>query len=145
MSLVSALGYRSVAAVVGHDFGSPVAAHCSLIRPDVFRSAVLMSAPFAGPPSLPFNTAQANAAIDLPHPATVDIHGDLSALNPPRKHYQWYYSTREPNSIMLDCPRVFMSFSARTPITKAQIVNKTDPSRSSRGPTTSCQNCPPTT
>ena len=51
-------GYRSVAAVVGHDFGSPVAAWCALLRPDVFRSVVLMSAPFAGPPELPFDTAR---------------------------------------------------------------------------------------
>src|SRR6201987_619556 len=52
LGLVSAFGHRSVAAVVGHDFGSPVAAWCALIRPDVFRSVVLMSAPFAGPPRL---------------------------------------------------------------------------------------------
>lgn len=58
LGLVSALGHRSVAAVIGHDFGSPVAAWCSLIRPDVFLSVALMSAPFAGPPTLPFNTAQ---------------------------------------------------------------------------------------
>ena len=54
LGLALALGYRSVHAVVGHDFGSPVAAYCALIRPDVFRSVVLMSAPFAGPPALPF-------------------------------------------------------------------------------------------
>ena len=30
LGLVFALGYRSVAAVVGHDFGSPVAAWCSM-------------------------------------------------------------------------------------------------------------------
>src|SRR5581483_11685258 len=58
LGLVSALGYRAVAAVVGHDFGSPVAAWCALVRPDVFRSVVLMSAPFAGPPALPFGTAR---------------------------------------------------------------------------------------
>ena len=58
LGLVSALGYRSVAAVVGHDFGSPVAAYCALIRPDVFRSVALMSAPFGGPPQLPFDTAE---------------------------------------------------------------------------------------
>jgi pimeloyl-ACP methyl ester carboxylesterase len=40
LGLVSALGYRSVAAVIGHDFGSPVAAYCAVIRPDVFRSVV---------------------------------------------------------------------------------------------------------
>ena len=56
LGLVSALGYREVAAVVGHDFGSPVAAWCALVRPDVFRSVVLMSAPFGGPPPLPFDT-----------------------------------------------------------------------------------------
>jgi len=34
-----------VDAVVGHDFGSGVAAWCALVRPDVFRSVALMSAP----------------------------------------------------------------------------------------------------
>jgi len=42
VGLVSALGYRSVAAIVGHDFGSPVAAWCTVVRPDIFRSVVLM-------------------------------------------------------------------------------------------------------
>ena len=50
LGLVAALGHRAVAAVVGHDFGAPVAAWCALVRPDVFRSVALMSAPFAGPP-----------------------------------------------------------------------------------------------
>jgi non-specific protein-tyrosine kinase len=49
LALVFALGYRSVSAVIGHDFGSPVAAYCALARPDVFRSVVMMSAPFPGP------------------------------------------------------------------------------------------------
>jgi pimeloyl-ACP methyl ester carboxylesterase len=43
LGLVSALGY-----MIEHDFGSPVAAYCAVIQPDVFRSVVLMSAPFAG-------------------------------------------------------------------------------------------------
>jgi pimeloyl-ACP methyl ester carboxylesterase len=62
LGLVSALGHRSVAAVIGHNFGSPVAAYCAVIRPDVFRSVALMSAPFGGPPPLPFNTADAPAS-----------------------------------------------------------------------------------
>src|SRR5690349_24931555 len=61
LGLVSAFGYRSVDAVIGHDFGSPIAAWCALIRPDVFRSVVMMSAPFGGPPSLPFNTVDGPA------------------------------------------------------------------------------------
>src|SRR5262245_61252044 len=36
--------------IVGHDFGSPVAAYAALTRPDLLRSVVLMSAPFGGAP-----------------------------------------------------------------------------------------------
>src|SRR6267142_1801927 len=100
LGLVCALGYRSVAAVIGHDFGSPVAAWCALLRPDVFRSMVLMSAPFAGPPVLPFNTDN-----DAVKPSAADIHEELAALRRPRKHYQWYYSTREANDDMWRCPQ----------------------------------------
>jgi len=107
LGLVSALGYRTVAAVIGHDFGSPVAAWCALIRPDVFRSVVLMSAPFAGPPALPFNTAHVGAAAPAP---TEDIHAALAALPRPRKHYQWYYSTREANANMHACPQGVHAF-----------------------------------
>ena len=98
LGLVSALGYRSVAAVVGHDFGSPVAAWCSLIRPDVFRSVTLMSAPFAGAPA-----PSSGATVDR-------IHDDLAALERPRKHYQWYYSTREADADMRRCPQGVHAF-----------------------------------
>jgi pimeloyl-ACP methyl ester carboxylesterase len=101
LGLVSAFGYRSVDAVVGHDFGSPVAAWCALVRPDVFRSVALMSAPFAGPPPLAFDTADAP-----PKPKPHDpVHRDLAALPRPRKHYQWYYSTREANADMHRAPQ----------------------------------------
>src|SRR4029077_11433487 len=53
LGLVSALGYRDVALVAGHDFGASVAAWCALVRPDVFHSLALMSAPFPRPPSPP--------------------------------------------------------------------------------------------
>jgi pimeloyl-ACP methyl ester carboxylesterase len=54
-----------------------------------------MSAPFAGPPPLPFNTA------DAPQPKRDDpVHRELAALPRPRKHYQWYYSTRQANDDM---------------------------------------------
>lgn len=99
IGLVFALGHRSVACVVGHDFGASVAAWCALLRPDVFRSMTLMSAPFAGPPALPFNTAGAGAPSLAPVPAP-DIHAELAKLDRPRKHYQWYYSTREANADM---------------------------------------------
>ena len=100
LGLVSAFGYRSVDAVIGHDFGSSVAAWCALIRPDVFRSVVMMSAPFGGPPALPFNTVHEPAK-----PVDDPIHRDLAALPRPRKHYQWYYSTREANDDMHHAPQ----------------------------------------
>ena len=101
LALVSALGLRSVAGVIGHDFGASVAAWCALVRPDVFGSVALMSAPFAGAPALPFDTAG-----KPPGPcAAPDIHAALAALDRPRKHYQWYYSTRPANADMWHCPQ----------------------------------------
>jgi len=100
VGLVSAFGYKSVAAVVGHDFGSPLAAWCTVVRPDVFRSLVMMSAPFAGPPAVPFDTADAPASASRSNPPADRIYEELAALTPPRKHYQRYYSTREANANM---------------------------------------------
>jgi pimeloyl-ACP methyl ester carboxylesterase len=97
LSLVSALGYRSVAAVIGHDFGSHVAANCAMIRPDVFRSVALMSAPYAGPPTLPFDTAGKPAQSA---PSRLKVLEDLATLARPRKHYQHYYQMREANENM---------------------------------------------
>jgi pimeloyl-ACP methyl ester carboxylesterase len=106
LGLVAALGYPSVAAVVGHDFGASVAAWCALVRPDVFRSVALMSAPFAGPPELPFDTDKHS-----PPPVTgPNIHDALAALPRPRKHYQWYYSTRPANAEMWHCPQGVHAF-----------------------------------
>jgi pimeloyl-ACP methyl ester carboxylesterase len=106
LGLVSALGYRSVDAVIGHDFGSPVAAYCALARPDVFRAVALMSAPFGGTSALPFNTANEPTAAK----ADGNIHADLAALERPRKHYQWYYSTREADANMHRCPQGVHAF-----------------------------------
>ncbi|OGV69918.1 MAG: alpha/beta hydrolase [Lentisphaerae bacterium RIFOXYA12_FULL_48_11] len=106
--LVSSLGYRSVAAVVGHDFGSPVAAWCSLVQPDMFHSVVMMSAPFGGPPPLAVNTA--NAVKKSGTLSGRSIHDELAALPRPRKHYQWYYSTREANDNMCHCPQGIHDF-----------------------------------
>ena len=99
LGLVAALGRREATAVVGHDFGAGVAAWCALVRPDVFRSLALMSAPFAGPPELPFAT---DGKAPQP-PESPTIHEALAALPRPRKHYQWWYSTRPANAAMWHC------------------------------------------
>jgi len=107
LGLVFALGHRSVAAVIGHDFGAPVAAWCALLRPDVFHSVVLMSAPFGGPPALPFDTLQ------NPEPALSPVEQllvDLAALPRPRKHYQWHYATPEADADMRHAPQGVQDF-----------------------------------
>jgi pimeloyl-ACP methyl ester carboxylesterase len=108
LGLVSALGYRSVAALAGHDFGSPVAAYCALIRPDVFRSVALMSTPFGGPPQLPFDTADGTTSSVARDPSSV--FQDLARLESPRKHYQRYYQTREANDDMWKAPQGVHAF-----------------------------------
>lgn len=96
LGLVRAFGYEKAAAVVGHDWGGPTAAWCALLRPDVFRSVVMMSTPFSGSPTLPLNTAN--------HPRKAepedDIQKQLAALPRPRKHYWWYSATRDANQNM---------------------------------------------
>ena len=108
LALVSAFGYKSVASAIGHDHGSPIAAWCSVVRPDVFRSVVMMSAPFAGPPALPFDTA--NVAPADATAAEDHIYEELAALNPPRKYYMKYYATREANDNMWHAPQGVHAF-----------------------------------
>src|SRR5262245_11602269 len=100
MGVAAALGYRSVEAVVGHDFGVTVAAYGALVRPDFFKRMVLMSGPFAGPPSL----------VRAPPSNAPDIHAALAALPRPRKHYQWYYSTGVANQDMWKAPQGVHAF-----------------------------------
>ena len=45
VGLVQALG-SDQAVVIGHDWGAPVAWHCALLRPDVFRAIGLLSVPY---------------------------------------------------------------------------------------------------
>ncbi|MBV8848251.1 MAG: alpha/beta fold hydrolase [Methylobacteriaceae bacterium] len=97
LALVAALGRREAHAVIGHDFGSPVAANCALIRPDVFPRVAMMSAPFAGPPQRRSSPAP-------------DVNEALHKLDRPRKHYQWYYSTREADANMRNCPQGLHAF-----------------------------------
>ena len=109
MGLVFALGYREVAAVVGHDAGSPVAAWSALIRPDIFRSVVMMSSPFAGVPALPFNTAN-GAAPPRPPQTDDEFDAELAKLTPPRKYYQNYQRTPDANADMLHAPQGLHAF-----------------------------------
>lgn len=100
-ALVAELGRDSVKAVVGHDSGALLAGWAALLRPDVFRSVNMMSAPFGGPPTWPIGSTDgflrlSQAAARLP---------DLG-----RKHYQWYYSTSRAARDMNSPPQGMHNF-----------------------------------
>ena len=109
ISLVYALGRRTVAMVVGHDAGAPIASWAALIRPDIFRTVTILSSPFEGSPALPFDTANGAAA---PRRAITDdeLDAELAKLNPPRKYYQNYQRTRGANDNMLHAPQGLHAF-----------------------------------
>jgi len=96
LELARALGHETVD-LAGHDFGSILGATCALLRPDVFRSVALMSAPFGG-------------VLRVDPAWNEKLFADLAALPRPRKHYQAYYCTREANRDMLDAPQGLHAF-----------------------------------
>ena len=99
ISLLYSLQKKTIQCIIGHDFGSFVAAYCSLLRPDLFKSVILMSAPFSGPPKISnFYEKKDN------------IHEELKNLIPARKHYQWYFSEKEANDNMLYCSQGLHNF-----------------------------------
>ena len=99
MGVMHGAGHEKAAAVFGHDFGSPIAAWCALIRPDLFPRVAMMSAPVGQGATVGKSPGMAG-----------DIHADLAALERPRKHYQWYYSTPEANADMVHCAQGLHDF-----------------------------------
>ena len=77
--------------LVGHDFGSFAAGAAALLDPERFRSVTFVSAPFGGG-------------------KTTDPSAHLARLVPPRKHYQWYYSTPRADADMRACPQGVHAF-----------------------------------
>jgi pimeloyl-ACP methyl ester carboxylesterase len=111
LGLIAALGHREVACVVGHDVGSSIAAWGALERPEVFRSLVMMSAPVSSPPKLRFGSAMGNTPRDpAPDLPLEQINDELARLERPRKHYQWYYCSREADPDMRNCAQGIHSF-----------------------------------
>lgn len=110
LGLVFALGYRRTAMLVGHDIGSPVAAYCALARADVFPSVALMSAPFQGAPTLPFNLANSEVSPVQPNTGNQKLAAELAALDPPREHYMQYLGSRAANHDMWHPPQGLHAF-----------------------------------
>jgi pimeloyl-ACP methyl ester carboxylesterase len=109
IALVSALGYRGTAMMVGHDQGSLIAGLGALIRPDLFPRLTLIGGGFGGPPSFPFNTANGAPA---PHPEFTNAELDIEyqKLSPPRRGYQDYWRTLEADQDMKHVPQGMTNF-----------------------------------
>jgi pimeloyl-ACP methyl ester carboxylesterase len=110
LALVHAFGYRHVAAVVGHDAGSQIAAWCALTRPDVFRAVIINGSFRCGPPALPFDTANRSSAAAASEDGVHKIWAKLAALQPSRKHYWQYYGSREANDNLHHPPQGLHDF-----------------------------------
>jgi pimeloyl-ACP methyl ester carboxylesterase len=82
VGLVHALG-KDRAVVIGHDWGAPVAWHCALLRPDLFRAVGLLSVPYRQP------------AWEAPRPTDA-----LKALAGDKWFYQLYF--QEPGRAEAD-------------------------------------------
>ena len=90
--LVRSLGYTEVHTVIGHDSGSAVAGTCALARPDIFRSCIMMSAPYSGT-----QTFEKGAYSKSKFSSLQKLEDSLSKLKDPRKHYQIYFSSELAN------------------------------------------------
>lgn len=101
-NFISHLGYESVASIIGHDFGSSVAGWSALIRPDIFESVVLMSAPFVGPYGRSLYSKNPLNENNIEH--------SLASLERPRKHYGDYFCTDHANTDMMNAEDGLNSF-----------------------------------
>jgi len=109
IALVSALGYRSTAMMVGHDQGSLLAALGALIRPDLFPRLTLLGGGFGGAPSFPFNTAN-GAPAPRAEFTNAELDAEYAKLNPPRKGYQDYWASPEAERDMKNVPQGMTNF-----------------------------------
>jgi pimeloyl-ACP methyl ester carboxylesterase len=69
-----------------------------------------MSAPFAGAPALPLAAADGTPSAPAAGALGAVPNDALAALARPRKHYQWYYTTREADANMRACPQGVHAF-----------------------------------
>lgn len=111
VGLVAALD-ESEAVVVGHDWGSPVAWNCGLLRPDIFRAVASLSVPMGPRGSTP------------PLVAIKEAFGD-------RFFYQLYFQTPgvAEHELQNDIPKTMrkMLFGASGAVNRTSMMEPRDP------------------
>lgn len=107
LGVAMAMGHDSVHTIIGHDVGAIIASYCALVRPDFFRSVVLLSCPFGGVPPLPFNVVTQSGPNLQPAAPRQD---PLASLPRPRKDSTTYFSTSSANNDMLHCKQGLHDF-----------------------------------
>lgn len=100
IGLMKGIGHSKAAGIIGHNSGAAVAGWCSLLHPDIFQSTAIMSAPFTGMQTTANSSSTRIRKLDA----------KLALQDPPRKHYQQYYSTRSANNDMLMCKQGVHNF-----------------------------------
>ena len=110
VGLVDALG-ETQAVVVGHDWGSPVAWNCAMLRPDVFRAVASLSVPIGPRGSTP------------PLVAIKELMGD-------RFFYQLYFQTPgvAEHELQNDIPKTMrkMLFGASGSVNRSNMFERGD-------------------
>ena len=100
IGLTNYLGYTSVHSIIGHDAGSPIAGWCAMVRPDIFKSVVLMSSCFTTPLKI---ASERNAnAKNIFQQLFIGLRDNLP--NRPRRHYFDYHASPEANEDIMNCP-----------------------------------------
>src|SRR4051794_933343 len=105
IALVHALGYHTVAMVVGHDTGAGIARNSALIRPDIFLRLTYLGGAQGGggTSSFPFNIAN-GAPMPRPNYTNAELDAAYAQLNPPRKAYGNYWSSQQADDDMKHLP-----------------------------------------
>jgi pimeloyl-ACP methyl ester carboxylesterase len=105
IALVHALGYHTVAMVVGHDTGAGIARNSALIRPDIFLRLTFQGGVQGGqrPSSFPFNIAN-GAPMPRPGYTNAELDAAYAQLNPPRRAYGNYWASKEADYDMKHLP-----------------------------------------
>src|SRR5581483_3270504 len=104
IALVHALGYRTVAMVVGHDTGAGIAVNSALIRPDIFLRLTFLGGQGGPPPSsFPFDIAN-GAPMPRPEYTNAELDAAYAQLNPPRRAYGNYWASKQADNDMKHLP-----------------------------------------